>query len=82
MLERARSGDQAAFAGLVTRYVAEIRLHCYRMLGSFHDAEDVTQEVLMRAWRYLAAETSHAINQGRAANIATAIKSVIEIACG
>jgi DNA-directed RNA polymerase specialized sigma24 family protein len=47
---------------------------------AFHDAEDVTQEVLMRAWRYLAAETSHAINQRRAANIATAIKSVIEIA--
>ncbi len=38
---------------------------------AFHDAEDVTQEVLMRAWRYLAAETSHAINQGRAADIAT-----------
>jgi RNA polymerase sigma-70 factor (TIGR02960 family) len=53
VLERARTGDQNAFAELVRPCQAALRLHCYRMLGSLPDTEDAVQETLLSAWRGL-----------------------------
>src|SRR5262249_40364651 len=46
-----RAGDEAAFAVLADGYRRALHVHCYRMLGSFEEAEDVVQETLLRAWR-------------------------------
>jgi len=52
-LARARGGDPAAFGALVAPHRRELLAHCYRMAGSLHDAEDLLQDTLLKAWTAL-----------------------------
>lgn len=74
VLEALRAGDHAAFSALSERHRRRLRAHCYRMLGSFDDAEDVVQETLLSAWR------SRASFQGRS-RFATWLFSIATNAC-
>jgi len=60
LIARARAGDGEAFRELVTPYMGELTLHCYRVLGSGCDAEDALQETLLAAWRGLGGFAEHA----------------------
>jgi RNA polymerase sigma-70 factor (ECF subfamily) len=53
LIAAARDGQEAAFRALVEAHLPGLRLHCYRMLASFHDADEALQEVLFSAWRSL-----------------------------
>ncbi|MFI0965889.1 sigma-70 family RNA polymerase sigma factor [Streptomyces sp. NPDC021080] len=53
LIDRARAGDGDAFRELTAPHLRELQVHCYRMLGSFEDAEDALQNTLLAAWQGL-----------------------------
>jgi RNA polymerase sigma-70 factor, ECF subfamily len=66
-----RSGDEAAFGAIAERYRRQLHVHCYRMLGSVDEAEDLVQETMLRAWRARATFEGRSMFRGWLYRIAT-----------
>ena len=60
LMSRARTGDGEAFRELTEPHLRELQVHCYRMLGSYQDAEDALQNTLLSAWQGLEGFEGHA----------------------
>jgi RNA polymerase sigma-70 factor (ECF subfamily) len=60
LVAAARAGDERAFVELTSPNRRALHLHCYRLLGSLHDADDATQEALLRAWKGIERYEPHA----------------------
>jgi RNA polymerase sigma-70 factor (ECF subfamily) len=71
VLDAVRLGDEATFGSIAEGYRRQLRVHCYRMLGSFDDAEDMVQETMLRAWRGRAAFEGRSSFRGWLYRIAT-----------
>ncbi|SDL37501.1 RNA polymerase sigma-70 factor, ECF subfamily [Nonomuraea jiangxiensis] len=67
----ARDGDESAFGALAERHRRELQVHCYRMLGSVEESEDLVQETFLRAWRGLAGFEGRSTFRGWLYRIAT-----------
>ena len=71
LITQAQAGDERAFGQLIDPYRRELQPHCYRILGSVHDAEDALQETLLAAWQGLRGFEGRASIRTRLYRVAT-----------